>query len=172
MHHLANTLQYKLLYSSNEHMSAAQWCPSSFPSGPSWVYHEVVSDMPVWHERNTWGVGCLESIITMHLYANMKLKHKKGFNSCFNSAEGLFNPLHSNFYGGNNIQRTVKDSNMVLRTFLLPHNQSCNTWTEMKCLVTPSLLIPEEMWSGECKHHVFNEGQHWWIVDEIACSHH
>jgi hypothetical protein len=22
-------------------------CPSSFPSGPSWVYHEVVSDIPV-----------------------------------------------------------------------------------------------------------------------------
>jgi hypothetical protein len=66
-------------------------------------------------------------MITMHLNANMKLKHKKGFDSHFNKAEELFNPFQSNFYGGNNIQRTIKDSNMVVHTSLLPHNQSCNT---------------------------------------------
>ena len=155
-----------------KHTSAAQWCPSSFPSGPSWVYHEVVSDKPIWHERNTWGAACLESMITMHLYANMMLKHKKGFKSHFNNVKGLCIQLHSKSYGENTTQRTIRDSNMVLHTSQLPHNQSCNTWTEMKCLVTPLLLIPEEMWSGECKHHVFDERQHWWIVDEIACSHH
>ena len=80
-----------------KHMSAVQWCPLTSPSGHSWVYHEVVSDMPVWCERNTWGVGCLESMITMHLYTNMKLKQKKGFNSHYNNAAGLCSPFHSNF---------------------------------------------------------------------------
>jgi hypothetical protein len=43
------------------------------------------------------GVGCLESMITMQLYENMKLKHKKGINSHYNNAAGLCSPFHSNF---------------------------------------------------------------------------
>jgi len=74
------------------------------------------------------------------------------------------------FYGGNDTQRTKMDSNMLLHTSLLSHKQSCNIWTELNCQVTPLLLILEEMWSGKCKHHMYNERQHWWIVDEIVCS--
>ena len=164
MHHLANTQWYKLLYSSND----AHECSSSFMGLPwSCFWHACLT----WKKHmRCWMPGKHDNNASL---CKHEVKAQKWiFNSHFKKAEGLCNPFHSNFYGGNKTQRTIKDSNMVLHTSQLPHNQSCNTWTEMKCLVTPLLLILEEMWSGECKHHVFDERQHWWIVDEIACLHH